>query len=169
MQSISPNARLRFRTRWLARSFEQRVTISRGLGHPLSLRRVRRTTECVTPCSSRQRRSGTTPLVRAHRDGTPTPRVGLHAGADAQQPKQDPQERLHRRLPRIQTFRLLSSKIAVDFPVDRGVLIRVVPLARDNIRPVLVRNGGRGAPGGRTRHVMQSTSLPGAAGVFAGM
>jgi len=63
----------------------------------------------------------------------------------------------------------LSSKIAVDFPVVRGVLIRIVPLDRDDIRPVLVRNGGSGAPGGRTKHAMQSTSLPGAAGVFAGM
>lgn len=112
MQSISPKARLRSGT--IAPM--QRVTIRRGGDHPaargsLVPRGIRRTTKCVTPCSSRQRRSGTTPLVRAHRDGAPTPRVGLHAGTDAQQPEQDPQERLHRRLPRIQTFGLLLSKI----------------------------------------------------------
>lgn len=90
----------------------------------------------------------------------------LHAGTDAQQSEQNPQERLHRRLPRVQV-RLLSSKIRLT--PKPGVLIMVTSLDRDDSRPVLVRNGGGGAPGGRTKHAMQSTSLPGTAGVFTGM
>lgn len=58
--------------------------------------------------------------------------------------------------------RVLTSKIFVSRPL--GVLIMT-------ILPVIVPSNdiGSGFVGGSTRHVMQSTVLPGTAGVFAGI
>lgn len=97
------------------------------------------------------------------------------AGADPEQPEQQAQDRPHRRLPprppvvMDRVDRVLTSKIFVSRPL--GVLTIIVRLARDDILPVIVpsNNSGSGFVGGSTRHVMQSTVLPGAAGVFAGI
>lgn len=65
--------------------------------------------------------------------------------------------------------RVLTSKIFVSRPL--GVLIMTTRSARDDILPVIVpsNDSGSGLAGGLTRHVMQSTVLPGTAGVFAGI
>lgn len=138
MQSISLKAWSRSGTRTLV----QRVTIARMLGHHASSRTIQRATECVTPCSSFQRRSGTAPPVRAHRDRAAPAGVRPDARAYPQQLEQEADEGPHRRRPPRAPILIVRWTPASNTLTSRcplGVLIMTVRFGVAwPIRPVLV-------------------------------